>query len=405
MSRLIPTWRSTTCGAICAPILAICLAPATVLADFTTDDTLSIEWIVHSSDAIYLVGGSNPKQEGTPGQNEKMKVLREPLDQAESVLKVVNELGPLGGEWLVFVRTWEDRPPNIFYRVNLTRPLTSPWTAAINAKGVPLATRSEILNVVNERLKRQRMSDRQRAVRESVDKVRDYAGDRYSLEKRLGGFLVPINCDLWDNPSQADVDYEISDEDLGLTGVVVPADPEYRDELLRAARAGKVLEARRVTAALINYPGPETDDLLENLIQSKRGAWGVAQDVAWFFRYRYDLSDPLHQELVGRWELLGHRERIDITLSKDGTFIATSFARKRSGQTTQLWRGRGYWLIHDHTLTLYRHGQYRVFPGQSSNQPRWYYVPRTIFQDKPVLSNSPDTVQLEHGPPMTRLDE
>jgi hypothetical protein len=146
------------------------------------------------------------------------------------------------------------------------------------------------------------------------------------LEDYLGGFVMPIDCQLWDNPSPAIAEYKIFNEDLGLRGVTVPADPEFYEQLVQTARRGDGSHnCNWAIANLINYPGPSTDKLLQDLIGSKSASRGLAEDVAWFFRYRYDLSDPLHRELVGHWQLLGHRERIDITLNEDATFIATAY--------------------------------------------------------------------------------
>jgi hypothetical protein len=304
-------------------LLALLISPAIVQADYTTDETHSLEWIVHSSDAIYLVRSAKPKQDEGSWSIVWERTLREPTDPSGSIIRAVEEAELFGSardgdQWLVFVRTWENKPPNVFYRVNLSRPLESPWTAAINAEGTPLASKVAILKTVEDRLRlNRRLSDRERRGRERVDlggppSWHDGA-TRFSLEYCLGGFLVPINCDLWDNPSKASVNYTIIDEDLGLTGVVVPAHPEFYDTLLQAARHGDGShDCNWAIANLINYPGPRTDKVLQDLIESQSLSRGLAQDVAWFFRYRYDLSDPLHRELVGHWQLLGHRERIDI---------------------------------------------------------------------------------------------
>jgi hypothetical protein len=399
-------------GAACAALLAFVVFPATVQADHTTAETRSLEWIVRSSDAIYLVRSLRPKQNEGSWSVELERPLREPSNPSESIFKTVEEAelphgAKDGDQWLVFVRTWKDKPSNVFYWVNLTRPLQRPWTAAINAKGTPLAEKAEILQAVEDRLRLNRhQSDRERACRERVDRRGPSWADRYSLERSLGGFLVRIDCNLWDRPWDADVDYEIYDEDLGLCGIVVPADPEYYEELLQEARrsVGNHPCNRRI-ANLINYPGPKTDEVLRELTQSKNRSRGVARNVAWYFRYRHDLSDPLHRELVGRWRLLGHRERIDITLNEDATFIATSFDRKSEDESSQLWHGRGHWLLHNKTLSLFRTAQFRALPGQSTDKPCWYSFPRMIFEDKPILSTSPTSVQLKNGPIMKRLGD
>jgi hypothetical protein len=397
--------RLSSCDALLMPVCCL----NTLRADYTTADTLSIEWVAHSSDGIYLVRVGNVPKNAGAAHVELVRVLCEPRQQRDAALQLLNSVGPFrseqeGDRWLLFVRVWETKPPEIFYRVNLSRPLQSPWTAAITARGTPLDKAEEILKVVEARLQRQqRLSKRERALRESVDGGGIGWGNGFSLESHLGGLMMRINCDLWDTPYEVEdqVGYDIFDEDLGLTGVVVPADPEYHDELLKAAadpEGGPT--ANWALRALVNYPGEKTEAVLNKLIESKTGAWGTAQMVAWFFRYRYDLSDPLHHELVGRWQLLGHRERMELTFNEDGTFVGYSYARDSS---EPLWEGGGYWLLHEKTLTLHRHVQRHLTPEKSRERPGWFSNHRTIFRDKPILRTTPKEVFLKDGPVMTRL--
>lgn len=420
------TFTFTLRGVVLSAAACVLLLRTAAHADFTTSSTVSLEWLVHSSDAIYLVRSNKPVEGDDAWSIDAWsihleKTLREPGNGLESVFPAVQEAKVCGtakdgDQWLAFVRTWEDKPPNVFYWVNLTRPLECVWTAPINAQGIPLTEKADILRTVEARLRMNRqLSSREKRCRERVDRGAYFESpypERHSLEHCLGGFLIPIDLNLWDNPSAtADkVDYVIKDHDLGLWGLVVPADPEYYEALLATAGADEGGPAcGRSIIALINYPCPQTDEVLEKIRTRKGHVWdpdprSEAEAVAWYFRYRRDLSDPLHRELLGRWRLDWHQERIDVDLLKGGRFVATAYDRSEA-EPKQLWRGRGDWLLHERTLTLYRDGRLVARSEQQDKSPQWYYSPRMIFEEKAILKFSAREVTLKDGPVMTRLED
>ena len=314
-------------------------------ADLTTGQTLSLEWLVDSSDAIYLIRLRKPPPPDTHFLIERERVLKIPTD-AEAVeqshrtieqweIPRASQTVRDGDQWLVFIRTWQEKQPTIARIINLTRPLQQSATAAISSKGVPIPDRTRIVRAAEERVRlNRRLVGRARQVREQVDKGggSDPFGDPARLEGYLGGFPIRINCDLWDNPPQGDHSYRIHGEDLLLTEAVVPADPEYREQLLEAARVEHGHERTRAICALVNYPGEATERFLKDLASPSPGwtfgpGWNDAKNVLWYFHFRHDLSDPLNAELVGRWRLVGQREVIDLTLEKGNTFAAAGFER------------------------------------------------------------------------------
>jgi hypothetical protein len=147
--RLAVTTTSQPPNASCVAFLTWLVLPVVAWADYTTAETLSLEWVVHSSDAIYLVRTVEPQQDRNMWSVAVVKTLREPTTSPELIAKSLEATKrrsvKAGDEWLVFVRTSPDKPPALFYWVNLTRPLESPWTAAINAKGTPLTRKWRFL--------------------------------------------------------------------------------------------------------------------------------------------------------------------------------------------------------------------------------------------------------------------
>lgn len=389
-------------------------------ADLTTGGALSLEWLVDSSDAVYLIWLREETQPDTHFLAERENALKIPAD-AEAVEQIHHVIDQWqvpryyqprrnsdparnGDQWLVFIRTWEEKPPTIVAQINLTRPLERSATAAINADGVPLSDKRQILQAITERvgLNRQ-LSGRARQVREHVDKgPRGFSpfGDPAPLESSLGGLQITIDCDLWAKHHPPDEHgYHIHNEDLLLQSLIIPADPKYHQQLLQAVRQRHPLLRHplfenRATFYLVNYPGEETERVLEELPP------GVAKRVLWYFKFRHEISDPLNDDLVGRWRLVGQRELIDLTLNDDNTFTASGFTRPlQEGEAAQyLWQGKGYWVVRDKQLTLWR--QHFLHPKRGWMDAHY----RTIFEDKGVVEMSPERVVLEEGPLMLKRE-
>lgn len=400
-------------------VLLALLPAGPLCADLTTGGTLSLEWLVDSSDAIYRVRLIEPVVPGDPYLVQRDGALKTPADfavakrgrQAVDRLQVPRRAFDArrsalnareGDERLVFVRTWDSKAPTIIRQVNLTRPLELSSTAAITAEGVALPDRESIIRAVEDRVRLdRRLSDRTRQLRERVDKGGGFRpfGDPAPLEGNIGGFRLRIECDVWDNPPHGEHGYRIHDEDLLLTDIIVPADPELHGQLLEAVADGFPHTADWLLAigALVNYPGEETERVLEE-VASRSPGWSYAKYVLWYFQYRHDLSDPLNDKLVGRWRLVGRRELIDLILDEKNTFTATGFDRPQQNdeEPRHLWDGKGYWAVRDGRLSLFRHEFLHKKLGWTTSYSR------TIFEHKPIKEVSGHAVILEGGPVMLK---
>ncbi len=212
------------------------------------------------------------------------------------------------------------------------------------------------------------------------------------LKAHLGGTLVGIDCDDWERPG----------DDTLLTRAVVPVEPEDHARYMEAARQASdfrhASEFRHPIMALVNFPGEKTEACLEEIIArypnvSRRD---LAEDVLHFFLYHLEPMGRENQALFGRWRLEGHRELIDITFTRDQTFVATAFERPRHEREgpRHLWDGQGYWIVRDGHLSIMRT---HVRVGLA-----WYDGGRELFRSKKIERIKPAEVVLDGGPPMKR---
>lgn len=410
-----------TCTTIRSALLGLLLtvvSAGTLFADSYTGTALSLEWLVDSSDAIQVVRLVDPAPRDTFFMIEKGREMKVPTESAsvQQCLRKIDQWHiPInstefkkGDNWLVFLRTWEDKQPTMLKHISLSRPLERSATAAIDSDGMPLVTETQILQAVEERVRLNRkLTGRARKAREQVDKGELGAypwGEPSRLN--LGGFKVHIGCNLWDYPapwyeklSLGDIGYRIIAEDLDLTDMIVPADPKYHKPLLEAAGTNDMLFGGHASTYLVNYPGEETERVLEKVASNFVG-WSDAKYVLWYFKYRHDLSDPLNVDLRGPWRLVGEKESIDLVFNDDNTFTAngsTRSGKKEGEEERNQWHGRGYWVVRNNQLSIFRHQKLHPKLGWQD------IVSRTIFADKNVIEVSKTEVVLDGGPLMQRL--
>lgn len=426
-------------------VLLVFQPPGSAYADMYTGGVLSLEWLVDSSDEVYLVGivadpaapadltvraekalksGSSASglDAATRPNDRAVDEWLTPANKERSIQFLRESSGhwkipsnaKAGDQWLLFVRSAKAGPPSIVRVVNLTRPREHSWTAAITGSGVPLTGRRSILDAVERRigLKRRlpagcnrelidRCADDPRAIvkwmHESPGGVRPL--DPRKVEAVLGGFAVPINCGYWDGPT-GDGD---ADEDLLLLQAVVPADPEYLGVLLEHVtrkEPGNSLQTG-LLYALLNYPGEKTETVLEKIgsdpsyrrsfaVRHVRSCLKYRDGLTDLSKYREGLTDPLNRALVGRWRLEGSSELIELTLEADNT--CTINVTRRSTSVTDY--GKGHWAV--------REGRLWILRTHLKRQDRWVEHIRAFFKPKLIKKVTSTDVVLEGGPPMKR---
>jgi hypothetical protein len=226
-------------------------------------------------------------------------------------------------------------------------------------------------------------------------------GDPAPLEQYLGGMLVRISCDDWDDPDNGPYD-----ADTWLNVAVVPVEPDDHERLIKAVRLGEEYKGSprfcHPLPCLVNFPGKRTEEFLREVQQDPKARRNddsiIAAYLLCYFHYRLEVTDPMNEELVGSWRLEGQRERIDIELEKDNTFAATAWDFRRDPDTKEMpcrtWRGKGCWVVRDGKLSIFR-SHYRI-------RDKWYTNEREIFAHKPIVKVAEKAVVLKGGPPMTR---
>lgn len=402
------------------------LWPAWGNADLYTGHVASLEWKIHSSDLIYLVHLSSENPAAKPQRlvATLQRTLKQTAADFDAHQKVVSQWEPPliaqpGQNWLLFVRTWDDKPPTIAHVINLTFPLKAHYVAAVTADGVPLKNEESVLKAIDERLKRNlQMTPEARRMREFVDQgpqpshfhVQRF-GDLADVAPWLGGFQKPIDCSFWDTVDESQFpDDPPIDEDLWLNFATVPADPEYYDDLLEYARWSATSRSdnrqrpprRWPIAALVNYPGEKTNAVLKHdpaqPTYRSRFTEGMVLN---YFQY-YTRTDPISRRLLGRWQIQGQRETINIEFLDNHEFRA--YGRPRPFPNPNVhrreWWGIGSWNVSDgklfairRTVSVHRH------------QPRRVANARMIVRDKLIQRVTANEITLENGPKVVRLTE
>jgi len=398
-------------------ILVVLFAACPAHGDLYTDGVLTLDWLVDSADEIHRVRFV-PRESDGGLVSEPLETLKpksgESALKREDVARLRPPRSPRSGEWLFFVRLTEIGQAALVRGVSLEHPMASYRTAAFTRNGTPLRDRDSILAATKARIALGR-SLPARCDQTAVEAMIGHApssgrtdlpwaaypfGDPAPLQQYLGGMLVRISCEDWDNEGPYDVD-------TWLNVAVVPVEPGDHERLLEAARLGEKYKGPprycHPIACLVNFPGKRTEEFLHEVQQNPRARRTdelTAAHVLSYFHYHLEATDPLNNQLVGSWRLEGQRERIDIELEKDNTFTATAWDFRWDQETKEIpcrtWRGKGYWVVRDGKLSILR-SHYGMRRSKS-----WHRNEREIFANKPILEVTDTAVVLKSGPPMTR---
>ena len=396
------------------------------LGDLYTAGVLSFEWLVDSSDEIHRVRffAVDGKCELAA---EPLETLKPASGHAEgSPLATPKSLPPIsrkpGEEWLLFFRRGKDGTPRPVQGINLTRPLEHFESAAITREGEPLRDRDTILREVKARIGLARdmparcdrdaadklisgegfPNDRWRVPPPEIPLDKDPLGGPALLDRYVGCVRLRINCNEWDTGRDS--------LDTGVYRALVSVEPEDCPLLREAARLGTTPPDApgycEPVLALVNCPGEETEAILTDLIEYRgmnvsdsgdRRRQMQAREVRTHLHYSstYDgpkPTDPLNKTLVGRWQLVGERELIDVDLEEGNTLTAKSYRRESGGKGPLNWTGRGEWVVRD--------GEMSIFRSYIRGETGWQRLDRPILKQKQILGVTPDAVILEGGPGM-----
>lgn len=295
-------------------------------------------------------------------------------------------------------QTWR-----LAYAINLTRPRETSSTAAFTPTGDALKTKEEILAAVSARIKLNRplpvTCDRELVEQRQHRQFEDW----YEATRRggwylstpqvapiLGGFNIYMSNQYWDNPDEGDCD-----EDLHLGGVLVPAEPQYAQELFQRVEAEKHPSDRDLLA-LLNYPGKEAERILEKTIETGTTSGLTASRVLYYLRYRLAPQHPLDEKLIGRWNIRGRSERVELEFHEDHTCVINTRLTEvtRDSPFYRPVDGRGFWAIRDGKLWIGR--------NEIQEDGKWRLARREFFPPKKMLKIERDSITLEGGPPMKR---
>lgn len=146
----------------------------------------------------------------------------------------------------------------------------------------------------------------------------------------------------------------------------------------------------------MNYPGKEAERILERVIESRSASDVTASRVWYYLQYRLAPEHALDKHLIGRWDILGRNERVELEFHKDHTCVVN---RRPTEATRHLSAyqpvdGRGFWAIRDGKLWIGR--------NQIQEDGKWILARREFFPPKKMLKIERDSVTLEGGPPMKR---
>ena len=415
---MITTFRIAGCCAV----LAALLAGDAARGDVCSDGVLCLDWLVDSSDEIHRVR-LVPGDGDTPPVYEPLATLKPPSPEPTLAPGEVDRMSipwlyadpeaMQGGEWLLFVRLAENRTPRITKGINLSQPMASYATAAFTREGKPIRGRDEILAALNARIRLGRRVP-PKCDRDAVDELIKTApsgghvdwsstypyGDPAPLEKFLGGVLIRIDCDYWNQEGP-------HNHDTWINVAVVPVEPEDRERLLEAARLGEEYKGSprycHPIYNLVNFPDKKTEEFLWQTLRDSKEVYSERRSVAAYllsyFIYRLESTDPLNKKLVGPWRLEGQRERIDVDFKEDNTFTATGydFPYPHTREDPRLaWRGKGHWVVRNGKLSI---GRTHAWGWGNKD---WVKNSRDIFYYKPIKKVTPTEVVLEGGPPMKR---
>lgn len=353
-------------------------------ADTYDETTLSVEWLVDSSDGIFQA--KIRSREGGQGVEPYSVQALKPGFSSEEWLRQISEydLRPFryvdprpGDEVLIFVRRKDNGRAKTFRRVDLTRPTRTYVFAAITGHGKMLQSKEAILQFVRRRVALKRTLPAG-CRRELIDRWNEVGLRRLNksvielpddeIAAILGGFWVGF----------ADGEVGTEDDDILLTGAIVPADEQFFD---------RISDSGTDAIAYLNYPDKRT---LKRLSQCK--GWS-ARYVFQYLKWRMLPPDPLQQKLVGTWMLLGNRESVYLNLRADQTCDVITIPKP--DHTERGVTGRGYWAVRD--------GRFWLRRIEARHGEKWYKANRSFFRAaKRVEQATAGEIVLQGGPPMKR---
>lgn len=395
---------SNTCKHLAIIALFTC---SVANADLYTGHIASLEWKTHSSDAVLLV--SVDTQSADAAVVKLIAAFSRPGDvftTAESVVqswKLPKQYGLQkdwrpDGEWLLFVRTWDDSEPTIDHVVYLSHPLQKSWMSAVNTDGQLLVEKQSILAVVKSRLVNgDRMTSRQRQARRLVDRGSHQLGDVSIKDgplKRvapwLGGFQIPVDIHTWEGGS----------ESLLVTGITVPADESYREALFAywTTYLQESHESRNrfrigyPVFTLINYPDQRTEQLLMLLksVDQYMADAETALDYLQFYESEFDVND---RKLIGSWVLTTRTQRFQLDLMDDHQLIAhrQPIPFPNPDKHQREWFAKGRWNRH--------YGRIHMFATSLNNSDNFVRRRASLpsLDHLHIVQIANDTITLDKG--------
>lgn len=409
-----------------------------VRADLSLGRVLSLEWLVDSADEIFHVQ-LIPTDQDAPFEvrvedSLKSSIPIERLEQSFTSQEMRYKLSmdeqkgtklsfqyahddrwapavraAVGDEWLLFVREEEGGKLFLVRAICLSHPRAFPSTAATTSKGELLANKTDIMRAVRRRVNLNRHVpagrrrwmidrwDREEGIQQWANEMRQahprWYWDPDDVAEMKGGFIVPIKTvAYWNAPT----DPEDVDWDLEIVEAVVPADDEYLELLMEQLEQTQESQYRgaKLTSlyALLNYPREKTMPVISEIAKSKSRLRSDARRILAFLEYRDAPAHPRDKELLGRWDLLGKGERIELDFSKDHScsVITVPLSQKASRYS----RGKGFWIVRDGRLGIVR--------TEERIDDMWVTNHRKFFEPQWIQQISARRVVLENGLHMER---
>lgn len=381
--------------------LLVLVTSLSASADLYTGGELSVEWLVDSSDEIVFI---QAREVETSEQTRSVSIVRTLKGQTTSAqtpqelpkpdeqpfrlekdLKGVLRLqfrsndpslwrnagwkGGRSSEWLLFIRT-NGAKRWVVKGINLTKPTETSRTSAITADGIVLKQKDQILKHVENRINQQHKLPIG-CQRKFIDNWKSshthhtsQAGPQWWFEdlrrkevrlsdelvaQVLGGFAVPIAIEYWDEPGVGD-----ADEDLHLTFAIVPADSRSKAKLMQSIKTSSTLPPFHVLVALLNYPGKETESILQKVASDHRGSTLLANRLLEYLRYTKNPASPLDEQLLGKWRLEGRNETVYLNFQSDHlcSIDVRPTEVTRNNEYYLPIDGKGRWAVHEGKLWI-----------------------------------------------------
>ena len=136
------------------------------------------------------------------------------------------------------------------------------------------------------------------------------------------------------------------------------------------------------------------DEIFEQAMREKPSLESSARRVLTHLRYRENFADPLNKRLVGRWNLHGRLERVELELRDDHSCVINTIPTKSGAATPRPLTGKGHWSIRDGRLWISR--------SHIQRDKKWEPAIRQFFDPKKILKATEKEITLQGGPKMVR---